>query len=147
MSLAAFVHRTVLAVGLIVALGPQNVFVFQRGAVQPRLRRALPTVFTAGVSDTLLILLAVLGVSVVVLQFAWLETVLFGAGFVFLLSIGWALLFTPELEVDPQTEEFLGTHEQIGFTASVSVAEPSRGSGHCAVARRPRPQRASGTSE
>lgn len=124
MSLTAFTHGLVLAIGLIVALGPQNVFVFQQGAVQPRLTWALPTVLTAGISDTLLILLAVLGVSVVVLQFAWLQTVLFGAGFVFLLYIGWALYSAPALDVDPHTEDFLGTREQIGFTASVSLLNP-----------------------
>ncbi|ELZ02323.1 LysE/ArgO family amino acid transporter [Natrialba aegyptia] len=124
MPLTAFTHGIVLAIGLIVALGPQNVFVFQQGAAQPRLTRALPTVLTAGISDTLLILLAVLGVSVVVLQFAWLQTVLFGAGFVFLLYIGWALYSSPALDVDPHTEEFLGTSEQIGFTASVSLLNP-----------------------
>jgi L-lysine exporter family protein LysE/ArgO len=124
MSLAAFAHGTVLALGLIVALGPQNVFIFQQGAVQPRLTRALPAVITAGISDTVLILLAVLGVSVVVLQFAWLQTILFGVGFVFLLYIGWVLFSSPALNPDPQTEEFLGTREQVGFTASVSLLNP-----------------------
>lgn len=124
MPLAAFTHGTVLAIGLIVALGPQNVFIFQQGAVQPRLTRALPTVLTAGISDTLLVLLAVLGVSVVVLRFAWLQTVLFGAGFAFLLYVGWALYTSPALDVDPRTEDFLGTREQIGFTASVSLLNP-----------------------
>lgn len=124
MSLAAFAHGIVLAIGLIVALGPQNVFVFQQGAVQPRLTRALPTVLTAGLSDTLLILLAVLGVSVVVLRFAWLQTALFGAGFLFMLYIGWVLYSSPALDVNPDTEDFLGTREQIGFTASVSLLNP-----------------------
>jgi L-lysine exporter family protein LysE/ArgO len=124
MSLAAFAHGTVLALGLIVALGPQNVFIFQQGAVQPRLRRALPTVITAGIADTTLILLAVLGVSVVVLRFAWLQTILFGAGFVFLLYIGWVLYSSPTLDVDPHAEEYLSAREQVGFTASVSLLNP-----------------------
>jgi L-lysine exporter family protein LysE/ArgO len=124
MSLAAFAHGTVLALGLIIALGPQNVFIFQQGAVQPRLVRALPTVITAGIADTILILLAVLGVSVVVLQFAWLQTILFGAGFVFLLYIGWILYSSPALDVDPHAEELLSAREQVGFTASVSLLNP-----------------------
>lgn len=69
-------------------------------------------------------MLAVLCVSVVVLQFAWLQTVLFGCGFVFLLYIGWALYFSPTPDVDPQTGELLGTREQVGFTASVSLLNP-----------------------
>lgn len=124
MSLAAFAHGTVLALGLIVALGPQNVFVFQQGATQPRFVRALPTVLTAGVSDTVLIFLAVLGVSVVVLQFAWLQVVLFGAGFVFLLYIGWMLLSSPVLSVRSRPEASLTAREQVGFTASVSLLNP-----------------------
>jgi L-lysine exporter family protein LysE/ArgO len=124
MSLAAFAHGTVLALGLIIALGPQNVFIFQQGAVQPRLVRALPTVITAGIADTILILLAVLGVSVVVLQFAWLQTILFGAGFVFLLYIGWILYSSPALDINPHAEEFLSAREQVGFTASVSLLNP-----------------------
>lgn len=124
MALAAFTHGLVLAIGLIVALGPQNVFIFQQGAVQPHLTRTLPTVLTAGFADTLLILFAVLGVSVVVLQFAWLQTLLFGAGFLFLLYVGWVLFSSPALDVDPQAEEFLGTREQVGFTASVSLLNP-----------------------
>ncbi len=124
MTLAAFTHGAILAVGLIVALGPQNVFVFQQGAIQPTLGRTLPTVLTAGLSDTLLILLGVFGVSAVVLEFAWVQTALFGAGTVLLAYIGWTLYTAPAVSVDPQTEEFLGTREQVGFTASVSLLNP-----------------------
>ncbi|MFW5999840.1 MAG: LysE/ArgO family amino acid transporter [Halorubrum sp.] len=88
MALTAFVHGFALSVGLIAAVGPQNVFVFQQGAVQPRLRRSLPTVVTAGVADTVLILLGVLGVSAVVIEYAWLRTVLLGGGVAFLLYVG-----------------------------------------------------------
>ncbi|MDZ5813020.1 LysE family transporter [Halorubrum sp. AD140] len=88
MALTAFVHGFALSVGLIAAVGPQNVFVFQQGAVQPRLRRSIPTVVTAGVADTVLILLGVLGVSAVVIEYAWLRTVLLGGGVAFLLYVG-----------------------------------------------------------
>jgi L-lysine exporter family protein LysE/ArgO len=64
--LTAFIHGFILALGLILPLGAQNVFVFQQGAAQPRFLRALPAALTAAVCDTALILLAVLGVSVVV---------------------------------------------------------------------------------
>ncbi len=60
----------VLAFGLILPLGSQNVFVFTQGAIQPRLLNALPVAIVASLSDTLLILLAIFGVSVVVLT--WL---------------------------------------------------------------------------
>lgn len=124
MSLTAFTHGVVLSFGLIVAFGPQNVFIFQQGATQPRVWRALPTVVTAGVADTLLILLAVLGVSVVVLEFAWLQTALFAAGFVFLCYVGWVLYAAPEFDPDATGADRLGTREQVGFTASVSILNP-----------------------
>ena len=124
MGLSAFTHGVVLATGLIVAFGPQNVFIFQQGAVQPHFTRALPTVFTASLADTVLIVLSVLGASIIVLQFAWLQTVLFGAGFIFLLYVGWALFTSPSPVVDPNTTDFLGVREQIGFTASVSLLNP-----------------------
>jgi L-lysine exporter family protein LysE/ArgO len=64
--LTAFTHGFILALGLILPLGAQNVFVFQQGATQHRFFQALPAVITAAVCDTALIILAVLGVSVVV---------------------------------------------------------------------------------
>lgn len=124
MSLTAFIHGVVLSTALIIAIGPQNVFVFQQGVVQPRLSRALPTIVTAGVSDTILVLLAVFGASVVVLQFAWVRAALFGSGSLFLFYYGWKLLTSPAIDEDPQTTEFLGVREQIGFTASVSLLNP-----------------------
>ena len=47
MFVTAFTHGVALAVGLILALCPQNVFVFQHGAIQPDISRAVPTVLTA----------------------------------------------------------------------------------------------------
>ncbi|CDK38419.1 Transporter, LysE family [Halorubrum sp. DM2] len=120
----AFVHGLTLSVGLIAAVGPQNVFVFQQGATQPRLRRSLPTVLTAGVADTVLILGGVLGVSAVVIEFAWLQTVLLGSGVVFLIYVGWTLLSAPATALDSQDETRLGVREQVGFTASVSLLNP-----------------------
>jgi L-lysine exporter family protein LysE/ArgO len=119
---AALAHGVVLAVGLIVALGPQNVFVFQQGATQPRVRRALPTVVTASLADTLLVSLAVLGVSVAVLRYPWLQRGLFGFGAVFLVYVGWQLYRSPALSV--AGGEALSPRRQVGFTASVSLLNP-----------------------
>ncbi len=124
MSVSAFIHGFVLAAALIVAIGPQNVFIFQQGIAQPRLVRTIPTVMTAAIADTLLIGISVVGLSVAVLRFAWLRTAMFAAGAVFLAYYGWALLRQPALAVDPDTESFLGTRQQIGFTASVSLLNP-----------------------
>mgnify|MGYP001489769208 CR=1 FL=1 len=85
--IAAFIHGFVLAIGLIIPLGVQNFFVFSQGAVR-KFGRALPIVITAGFCDTMLILLAVSGVSLVVLNFVWMKTVLVVLGTLFLLYMG-----------------------------------------------------------
>lgn len=69
----AIIHGFILAFGLILPLGVQNVFVFSQGAIQPTKVRAFPAVITAAICDTLLILLAVLGLSLIVYQFEWLR--------------------------------------------------------------------------
>ena len=64
----AIIHGIILAFGLIIPLGVQNVFVFNQGASQPNIWRA-SVVLTASICDTLLILIAVQGVSLVLLTF------------------------------------------------------------------------------
>ncbi|ELZ57434.1 MULTISPECIES: LysE/ArgO family amino acid transporter [Halorubrum] len=124
MATTAFLHGLALSLGLIAAVGPQNVFVFQQGASQPRLRRSLPTVLTAGAADTLLILAGVLGVSAAVIEFAWLRTALLAAGVAFLIYVGWTLVSVPAAGLGPRDETRLSVREQVGFTASVSLLNP-----------------------
>lgn len=124
MAPTAFFHGFALSIGLIAAVGPQNVFVFQQGASQPRLSRTLPVILTAGIADTTLILLGVLGVSAVVIEFAWLQTVLLGGGVVFLLYVGWTIVSASVVDIESQEETMLSVREQIGFTASISILNP-----------------------
>ncbi len=123
--LSAFIHGYILSLGLILPLGPQNVFVFSQGATQPRLRRALPVVVTASIADTALILVAVLGVSVVVLTLAWVKIVLVVIGVGFLATIGW---LTWRAEVSEDEVNQLALHwplkRQIIFALSVSLLNP-----------------------
>lgn len=87
----AFIHGFILALGLILPLVPQNVFLFNQGALQPTWRQAMPVVLTAGICDTLLITLAIGGVSVVVFSFSWVQSILYGVGFFMLLYMGWSI--------------------------------------------------------
>ena len=84
-------HGLILAFGLILPLGVQNVFVFSQGATQPKLARALPATITAALCDTVLILLAVFGLSIIVLQFEWLRISLMIVGVLFLLYMGYVI--------------------------------------------------------
>ncbi|WP_276352411.1 LysE/ArgO family amino acid transporter [Cohnella caldifontis] len=120
---AAFAHGFILAIGLIMPLGVQNFFVFSQGAVR-RFGRALPIVVTAGVCDTLLILLAVSGVSVVVLNFEWMKTVLVVLGVLFLLYMGYKTWRTkPETNREGERAEST-VSRLIGYTLMISILNP-----------------------
>ncbi len=122
---SAFLHGYLLSFGLILPLGPQNVFVFSQGATQPKLRRALPVVLTAALADTLLILIAVLGVSAVVLTVPWVKIVLGVLGVCFLLYIGW-VTWRSEVHEDDATKlaQHWPARRQIVFALSVSLLNP-----------------------
>ncbi|WP_036117630.1 LysE/ArgO family amino acid transporter [Lysinibacillus sphaericus] len=118
----AFLHGIILAFGLILPLGVQNVFVFSQGATQPNLLRALPASVTAALCDTMLIVLAVFGLSLIVLQFEWLRIALMTVGIVFLLYMGYTIWCS-----NPSTTEKsepLPIKKQILFALSVSLLNP-----------------------
>ncbi len=119
----AIVHGIILAFGLIVPLGAQNVFVFNQGALQPTFARSLPVVVTAGICDTILIVAAVSGVSLLVLTFAWLENIIFGIGILFLLYIGFVLWKSEVGSMKVDGRQF-SAKRQIIFAASVSLLNP-----------------------
>lgn len=104
--LAAGIHGFILAFGLILPLGVQNVFVFNQGSIHKKYRRVLPVILTASIIDTLLITLAVLGISVIVLQVAWLKTLLLSAGILFLIYMGYLTWKSTTYEVSAQQEAF-----------------------------------------
>jgi L-lysine exporter family protein LysE/ArgO len=120
----AFIHGAILAFGLILPLGVQNVFIFNQGASQPTFSRALPAVITASLCDTLLILLAVLGVSIIVFTFVWIKMVLFGLGFLFLMYMGWAIWRSDSSATNGEQEKSLPIKQQVIFAASVSLLNP-----------------------
>ncbi|NLP52913.1 LysE family transporter [Bacillus sp. RO1] len=118
----AIIHGIILAIGLILPLGVQNVFVFSQGATQPRLLSALPSTITAALCDTLLILLAIFGLSIIVLQFEWLRLSLMVIGILFLLYMGNSIWrSTPTTSI---TSKALPTSKQILFALSVSLLNP-----------------------
>ncbi len=119
----AIIHGMILAFGLIMPLGVQNVFVFNQGALQPNFMRAMPVVITAGVCDTILIVAAVSGVSVLVLTFAWLENIIFGMGVLFLLYMGFVLWKSDATSTEVAGQRF-SMKKQIIFAASVSLLNP-----------------------
>lgn len=117
-------HGMILALGLILPLGVQNVFVFNQGAIHKKFTHVLPAIITAGVCDTLLIYLAVAGVSIIVFSFEWLKILIFFAGFIFLVYMGWMMWKnTPEISANQEKNQF-SARRQVTFAASVSLLNP-----------------------
>ncbi|KGR75631.1 LysE/ArgO family amino acid transporter [Ureibacillus sinduriensis] len=115
-------HGMLLAFGLILPLGVQNIFVFTQGVSQPSLAKALPATITAAISDTVLILLAIFGLSLIVLQFEWLRIVLLVGGILFLMYMGKVIWASPAADIAGETA--LPIKKQIVFALSVSLLNP-----------------------
>lgn len=120
---AALLHGIFLAFGLILPLGAQNVFIFNQGASQPTLRRVIPVILIASLCDTFLILLAVIGVSVIVLTVPALQTVLFSFGLIFLLYMGWSIWNSGQAKMTDK-DSAMPIKKQIMFALSVSLLNP-----------------------
>lgn len=119
----AVIHGVILAFGLILPLGVQNVFVFNQGATQSKFSRTLPVIITASICDTLLITLAVLGVSVIVLGIYWIKVVLLIVGILFLAYMGF-VTWKSKPNTNSSDEKALAPKKQIAFATSVSLLNP-----------------------
>ncbi|MGG1878546.1 LysE/ArgO family amino acid transporter [Paenibacillus sp. 7541] len=122
--LQAMIHGLILAFGLILPLGVQNVFVFNQGAVQPNFSKALPVILTAALCDTLLITLAIMGVSVVVLELEGLRVMLFLFGILFLIYMGVTTWRSKPSSLGEEKRESLSPGKQVAFAMSVSLLNP-----------------------
>jgi L-lysine exporter family protein LysE/ArgO len=122
--LEPFFHGFILALGLILPLGVQNIFVFNQGVYQPRFVYALPAVITASLCDTLLILVSVLGVSLVILGSFWIKMILIGAGCIFLFYMGWTTWNSKPKNERELTANNFSLKRQVLFAASVSLLNP-----------------------
>jgi L-lysine exporter family protein LysE/ArgO len=122
--LEPFIHGFILALGLILPLGVQNVFVFNQGALQQSFINVLPIVITASLCDTLLILVSVLGVSILILGSFWIKAILIGVGFIFLIYMGWTTWNSKPSNERKKTAENFSIKQQILFAASVSLLNP-----------------------
>lgn len=120
--MGVFVHAIILAFGLILPLGVQNVFIFNQGMLQRKFSNALPAIITAAISDTLLIGAAVGGVSLILLQWPLLTSVLYAGGSVFLLYMAWGMW--KSASTAHASGRVLSAGQQIAFAASVSLLNP-----------------------
>ncbi|REI08298.1 LysE/ArgO family amino acid transporter [Staphylococcus felis] len=120
--LQPILHGILLALGLILPLGAQNVFVFNQGANQKKLSRAIPVIVTAGFCDTFLIVIAILGVSLILISMPMLQLVIYIIGFVFLMYMAWSLWNEKPSRIDEI--EPMSPKKQVLFALSVSLLNP-----------------------
>lgn len=122
--LLAVLHGAMLSIALILPIGMQNGFLLSQGALQKRWVGALPALITAGICDTLLVGLAIFGVSAVALHIVWLRDAFGGVGVLFLLYMGWGT-WRDRTKVHPdQSASAWPPGRQIKFAASVSLLNP-----------------------
>nr|WP_275590087.1 LysE family transporter [Mammaliicoccus sp. F-M27] len=119
---AAFLHGFLLALGLILPLGAQNVFIFNQGANHKRISKTMPVIIMAGLCDTLLIILAILGVSLVLLSLPILQLIVYIIGFIFLIYMAISLWNEKPKNLEYQSP--MSAKKQIGFAMSVSLLNP-----------------------
>lgn len=122
----AFLHGFLLALALILPLGPQNTFVMSQGTTHRQYRHTVPVVVTAALADMILIGMAVLGVSAVLLVAPMLKEILTLLGIVFLGWMGWQSWRAP---VHPETSDgavkaYWTIRRQVMHTLRASLLNP-----------------------
>jgi L-lysine exporter family protein LysE/ArgO len=119
----AFIHGVILAMGLVLPLGMQNLYVFTQGVTQQTFLRTLPVVVTAALCDTILILLAVQGVSLFIASFAWVKIFFIVIGIIFLSYMGW-LTWNHMSMNSCDSDTNVNIRQQIFFAVTVSLLNP-----------------------
>ncbi len=119
----AIAHGAILTFGLIMPLGMQNLFIFNQGATQPSLKMVLPSIITASLCDTTLIILSILGISLLILKLSWLKLTLYILSFFFFIYIGYVTWSKAEVKLSSK-KKALSAKKQILFTTSVSIFNP-----------------------
>lgn len=120
--LTAFLHGFILSAGLILPPGAQNVFLINQGANHKKFIHTLPAIITAGLSDTMLIVLSVAGVSLIILSVPALQLGMYIIGFLFLSCMALSLWFTKTKTAHAPVK--LSSYKQVAYALSVSLLNP-----------------------
>ncbi len=123
MLLSCFLQGVLLGLGLILPLGPQNVFILSQGMAQQRLLNIVVAVLVASLADTTLILLAVGGVSVILLENIVLKYAMLTGGIVFLSHLA-IKAWSKQPVVDLQGHAQVSVMKIIGSTLAISWLNP-----------------------
>lgn len=118
----AFFSGLILALGLVCPLGITNVFILNQGAVAPTYRNTIPVSLTASLSDTMMILISVLGVSLALLKYPFLKNGLIVFEIAFLIYVGfrmWRAQFKLSKEIVARPIK-----QQVFFTLGIFFLNP-----------------------
>jgi L-lysine exporter family protein LysE/ArgO len=119
----SILHGAFLTFGLILPLGVQNLFVFNQGSLHPSIFTALPSIITASLCDTLLITVAVLGLSTALMENHILKLIILTLGCLFLFYMGFSI-WKQSGQIKGKTRSTYSWKKQIIFACSVSLLNP-----------------------
>lgn len=119
----SILHGAFLAFGLILPLGVQNLFIFNQGSTHSSITKALPSIIAASICDTTLIIVAVLGLSMSLMENPTVKLVILCVGCIFLFYIG-SSIWRQQLETKNEPKQAYSWKKQIMFACSVSLLNP-----------------------
>ena len=117
----AFLKGIFLGLGLVMPLGPLNLFIFNNSSLQKRFYSILPVVLVASLCDILLIFFAVIGVDVIS-SISWFKPVIMAIGVVFLSYMGLRMWKSTAKALEPAV--VLPVRSQILYCSTLSILNP-----------------------
>lgn len=119
-----FLKGVLLGFGLVMPLGPLNLYIFNSSSLQKRYIATLPVIFMSALCDLSLILFAVLGVDIIS-RIQWFVPVMMSVGSVFLFYMGvkmWVNAKKTVLEPAAATPQSLPS--RLVSSAMLSILNP-----------------------
>lgn len=119
----AFLKGIYLGLGLVMPLGPLNLYIFNNGTLHQKFRSTLPVILVACVCDSALVLSAVGGVNIVS-QIVWFKPVIMLLGIGFLFYMGVSIWSAPDRTLVAATAGAQPRSKQILYAATLSLFNP-----------------------
>jgi L-lysine exporter family protein LysE/ArgO len=121
--LPIFARGVVLGLGLVMPLGPQNAFIFQRASSLERFSYLLPVLFVSILCDAALVLGAILGGQLLDPLIRW-QSLISILGACFLLYLSWGMWKSASVAAWTDQVRPLSVGQQVLYTFSVSLLNP-----------------------
>lgn len=118
----AFLNGLYLGLGLVMPLGPLNVFILNNSSLQKRFISILPVVLVSTLCDISLIFCAVQGVDFIT-KISWLKSVIMSIGIVFLFIMGMKMWKMPSRMLQVATP-MRPLPTQILYSVGLSLLNP-----------------------